>query len=85
MTIKLEATGQGDFLPEDRRAIFATPQPGNTDIVEVQLQYIDPEDGEEKALGLYRLTDLAAIISQSHREGNIAWRDWVTAMSAEEA
>lgn len=64
MTIKLEATGQGDFLPEDRRALFATPRPGNTDIVEVQLQYIDPEDGEEKLLGLFRLSDLVLVLKE---------------------
>lgn len=64
MTIKLEATGQDDFLPEDRRVLFATPRPGNTDIVEAQLQYVDPEDGEERMLGLFRLADLVLVLKE---------------------
>ncbi|MBT2484768.1 MULTISPECIES: hypothetical protein [unclassified Microbacterium] len=64
MTIKLEATGQDDFLPEDRRVLFAEPRPGNRDIVEVQLQYIDPEDGEERVLGMFRLADLVKVLRE---------------------
>lgn len=68
VTTKLEATGQSDFVPEDRRAIFATPRPGNTDVVELQLQYIDPEDGEEKDLGQYRLADLVKVVQEASQK-----------------
>lgn len=68
MTTKLESTGQDDFLPEDRRALFATLRPGNTDVVEVQLQYIDPEDGEERMLGLFRLADLVKVVQEASRK-----------------
>lgn len=64
MTIKLEATGQDDFIPEDRRVLFAEPRPGNTDVVEVQLTYVDPEDGEQRALGQYRLSDLVKVLKE---------------------
>jgi hypothetical protein len=68
MTIKLEATGQDDFIPEDRRALFAELRPGNTDVVEVQLQYVDPEDGEERVLGQYRLVDLVKVVQEMSKK-----------------
>lgn len=68
MTIKLEATGQDDFIPEDRRALFAELRPGNTDVLEVQLQFVDPEDGEQQILGQYRLVDLVKVVQAASKK-----------------
>lgn len=76
MTIKLEATGHDDYIPEDRPTLFGELRPGNTDIVEIQLTFVSPEgveigDGEpirEIPLGQFRLADFASLISQASRK-----------------
>jgi hypothetical protein len=84
MTTKLEATGQDDFIPEDRRAIYATFGAGNTDYPEVHLAYVDPEDGEERDLGWYRVSGIFGVISEA-TYAYAAWRGEHPPMSDEEA
>lgn len=76
MTIRMEATGHSDYVPEDRPAIFATLQPGATDVVEIRLTVVIPEgldagDAEpirEIALGQYRLKDFVAVVSEASQK-----------------
>lgn len=85
MTTKLEATGQDDYIPEDRRAIYVTFGAGNTEQPELHLTYVDPEDGEERELGWYRVSGIFGVISEANSLAYAAWRGEHPPMSDEEA
>lgn len=64
--IRIFATGQDDYITEDRDALHATLGAGNTDQLEVFLTFSTP--GHEEPLGWFRVADLQRLIDTAVRQ-----------------
>lgn len=61
--MRIDATGFDDYADGDRPALYASFGEGNTDSLEIFLQYVDAPSDIEVALGYFKVRDLQQILA----------------------